>query len=656
MAHLAYNDHTTSRILSGKEYTPSSFGTARLNVRTGYGTNDIVKYGFTTDVSASQYCKLAFHVNGKTARIGRTSSRSTSSSSSGNTNATVSGYYSSSQYTTSSTYTGSGTYNNSTNIASSVSTRTSQSTRTSHYTTTMGGSEDPNNTKDTLKDFTYFSTQSTSFKSYGINPTNTFTRNIYQSKSGTVNENLKLTGVSFPISESTITSSHGVNSNTTYSTTVSLNITAYMISTNSQLVKSGAMTSSSTYQTNNTIRTLGSNYLYRTVNSSMYSTTQNTNSTHIYVGTDRFEYTKTASSTNAVNYATASNTTKISVSSTATLTSRTSSTSAGHFPNISYVGPNYTDATTYSISTKSATSSSSSSVSNTNSDIMTNTGTSYRSSTATKSTTGTRIKYSSTSRFTINSRTVFSSTGTGAYPVASFNSILTTTASVRSIRRTTTLNIAQGMVSPVMTNTYGTRSFTQSATKTFYAGHTSIMGHSFASTTLSIWRSATSISYNYTTASGTCYSRPTGTGVINSASETVSTTVPHTLSSFSVTRTYLNTWYSKSWSHTTSTHMSRYTSTSYYTVPGWIYQTRTTTGIQYTTGNYKTNSVTTGFYCNYTSNYYTNAYSYTSGYIAASYQRSSNYSLYTATRYTPLISYRYTFTGSSSISSHNFNL
>ena len=58
-------------IFSGNKYVNPELETHRFCIRTGTGSNDIVKYGLTTQSSASQYCGFKFNVSGKEAYIGR---------------------------------------------------------------------------------------------------------------------------------------------------------------------------------------------------------------------------------------------------------------------------------------------------------------------------------------------------------------------------------------------------------------------------------------------------------------------------------------------------------------------------------------------------------------------------------------------------------
>ena len=70
---------------TGTQYVNPTHGTRRLCLRTGAGANDIVKYGFTSDMSASQYCRMSMRMpNGVVGRIGRYQTMTKSSSSSTN--------------------------------------------------------------------------------------------------------------------------------------------------------------------------------------------------------------------------------------------------------------------------------------------------------------------------------------------------------------------------------------------------------------------------------------------------------------------------------------------------------------------------------------------------------------------------------------------
>lgn len=89
---------------TGSQYVSPANGTRRLCVRTGTGINDIVKYGLTSDTSASSYCCMRLRMDGQMAMIGRSETFTSSSSS----NWTVAS--SSRQTGTYATYTYSGSY------------------------------------------------------------------------------------------------------------------------------------------------------------------------------------------------------------------------------------------------------------------------------------------------------------------------------------------------------------------------------------------------------------------------------------------------------------------------------------------------------------------------------------------------------------------
>lgn len=55
---------------SGSRYVNPSHGTRKLCIRTGTGPNDIIRYGLTSNSSASQYCGIRMRVDGKVAYIG----------------------------------------------------------------------------------------------------------------------------------------------------------------------------------------------------------------------------------------------------------------------------------------------------------------------------------------------------------------------------------------------------------------------------------------------------------------------------------------------------------------------------------------------------------------------------------------------------------
>ena len=71
MSGIIYRKNNANVDLRGSSYTEPNTGTMRLCVRDGNG--NIVKYGFTTLVSASQYSP-SFYVNGKRCYIGKVTS------------------------------------------------------------------------------------------------------------------------------------------------------------------------------------------------------------------------------------------------------------------------------------------------------------------------------------------------------------------------------------------------------------------------------------------------------------------------------------------------------------------------------------------------------------------------------------------------------
>lgn len=88
MGYLVTRSNDKNVSYSGTQYVnPStSMGTRRLCIRTNTGIDDIVKYGLTTNSSASNYCGLRMRMDGKTAYIGQCySSTGTSTTSSTNT-------------------------------------------------------------------------------------------------------------------------------------------------------------------------------------------------------------------------------------------------------------------------------------------------------------------------------------------------------------------------------------------------------------------------------------------------------------------------------------------------------------------------------------------------------------------------------------------
>lgn len=69
MKGLVYKQSNSLISLTGNAYTnPQNYGTARMCVKKG---SDTVKFGLTTNTSASQYCGIRMKLNGNTAYIGR---------------------------------------------------------------------------------------------------------------------------------------------------------------------------------------------------------------------------------------------------------------------------------------------------------------------------------------------------------------------------------------------------------------------------------------------------------------------------------------------------------------------------------------------------------------------------------------------------------
>jgi len=83
MAGLAYIYQGEEISFDDPEFNDPQFGTIRLNMNV---SGSKVRHGFTSDVSASQYCSLKFRINSsQTARIGRQRTRSRVSSESEHT-------------------------------------------------------------------------------------------------------------------------------------------------------------------------------------------------------------------------------------------------------------------------------------------------------------------------------------------------------------------------------------------------------------------------------------------------------------------------------------------------------------------------------------------------------------------------------------------
>ena len=71
MGFLVSNGKNGVMSYSGTEYVNPTHGTRRLCIRTGSGSNGIVKYGLTSDSSASSYCGMKMRVDGNVAYIGK---------------------------------------------------------------------------------------------------------------------------------------------------------------------------------------------------------------------------------------------------------------------------------------------------------------------------------------------------------------------------------------------------------------------------------------------------------------------------------------------------------------------------------------------------------------------------------------------------------
>lgn len=92
MGYLVTRGNNGNVSYSGTQYVNPSSGTHRLCIRTGTGADDIVKYGLTSNSTASDYCGMRMYINGKTAYIGRstTGSQGTATSTITTTNSSVS--------------------------------------------------------------------------------------------------------------------------------------------------------------------------------------------------------------------------------------------------------------------------------------------------------------------------------------------------------------------------------------------------------------------------------------------------------------------------------------------------------------------------------------------------------------------------------------
>lgn len=71
MGYLITNGKNGRMSFSGTKYVNPTEGKRRICLRTGTGVNDIVRYGLTTNSSASQYCGIKMKISGSIAYIGR---------------------------------------------------------------------------------------------------------------------------------------------------------------------------------------------------------------------------------------------------------------------------------------------------------------------------------------------------------------------------------------------------------------------------------------------------------------------------------------------------------------------------------------------------------------------------------------------------------
>lgn len=71
MAHLVYRGSSGIQHFSGSKYVNPELGTHRFCIRTGTGNNNVVKYGLTTQSSASKYCGFKFKVSGMDVYLGK---------------------------------------------------------------------------------------------------------------------------------------------------------------------------------------------------------------------------------------------------------------------------------------------------------------------------------------------------------------------------------------------------------------------------------------------------------------------------------------------------------------------------------------------------------------------------------------------------------
>lgn len=82
MGYLAYKGSSGMQYFSGTKYVNPELGTHKFCIRTGTGNNDVIKYGLTTQSSASKYCGLKFRISNMDARIGKYGDQLSSASSS----------------------------------------------------------------------------------------------------------------------------------------------------------------------------------------------------------------------------------------------------------------------------------------------------------------------------------------------------------------------------------------------------------------------------------------------------------------------------------------------------------------------------------------------------------------------------------------------
>ena len=105
---------------SGTNYVNPTHGTHKLCLRTGTGTNDIVKYGFTTNTSASKYCGMRMRIEGNVAYLGCYQSGSNTYNTSQSTSRRSTSIYN---------------YSTSSNSSSTISTSATRSTISNYMST-----------------------------------------------------------------------------------------------------------------------------------------------------------------------------------------------------------------------------------------------------------------------------------------------------------------------------------------------------------------------------------------------------------------------------------------------------------------------------------------------------------------------------------------